>query len=111
MNRDHIRELMAQRPPEITEIMDENDRRDVAENDDFGSPEQIITHAVDVRAVIDRKRASMVAHASQIGPDTFFLKLPDDAFRQAFGTEWYIEAGARREPETPFATDLLDRAV
>jgi len=111
MNRDHIRELMAQRPPEITEIMDENDRRDVAENDSFGSPEELITHAVDVRAVIDRKRASMVAHASQIGPETFFLKLPDEAFRQAFGTEWYIEAGSRREPDAPFATDLLDGVV
>lgn len=107
MNRDHIRRLIAQRREDVADLMDEDDQRDVAANDDFGSPEEMITHAVDVRDVVDRKRDSMIAHRSQIGPDTFFLKLPDEAFREAFGTEWYIEVGATREPSSPFATDLL----
>jgi hypothetical protein len=32
----------------------------------------------------------MVAHASQIGEESFFLKLPPAAFGFAFGTEWYV---------------------
>jgi len=41
--------------------------------DAFGSPEELITHAVDVTGFLDLKRASMEAHRSQIGPETFFL--------------------------------------
>jgi LmbE family N-acetylglucosaminyl deacetylase len=107
MNRDHIRELMEQRSAEVEAAMEE-ERRDVASDDEFGSPESLITHAVDVGDFVERKRESMVAHRSQIGPETFFLKMPEDAFRVAFGTEWYIELGATRTPGAPFRTDLLD---
>jgi LmbE family N-acetylglucosaminyl deacetylase len=107
MNRDHIRRLMQERSDEVAEAMEE-ERREVAENNEFGSPEELITHAVDVREHLDRKRASMEAHASQIGPETFFLKMPVDAFREAFGTEWYIELHGQRTPGGAFATDLFD---
>jgi hypothetical protein len=39
----------------------------------------------------------MAAHASQIPPDSFFLAMPLDAFRDAFGTEWFIR---RDKPDT-----------
>jgi LmbE family N-acetylglucosaminyl deacetylase len=106
MNRDHIRRLMEQRSDEVADAM-EDERRDVAENDEFGSPEAVITHAIDVTGVVDRKRESMVAHRSQIGPETFFLKMPIDAFRVAFGTEWYIELDRTRPDGAPFGTDLF----
>ncbi len=106
MNRDHIRRLMEQRSQEVADAMDE-ERRDAAESDDFGSPESLITHAVDVLDFVDRKRESMVAHRSQIGPETFFLKMPGEAFRAAFGTEWYIELDEVRAPDVPFRTDLF----
>jgi hypothetical protein len=35
----------------------------------------------------------MRAHASQISEQSFFLAMPDEAFRHAFGTEWFIRAG------------------
>jgi LmbE family N-acetylglucosaminyl deacetylase len=107
MNRDEIRRMMRERADEIAEVMEE-ERRETADNDEFGSPEALITHAVDVRDFVDRKRASMVAHESQIGPETFFLKMPPEAFRQAFGTEWYIELGAARAPDAPFGSALID---
>jgi LmbE family N-acetylglucosaminyl deacetylase len=107
MNRDHIRRLMEQRRAEMDEVMEE-ERREVAEDDEFGSPEALITHAIDVIDVVDRKRESMVAHRSQIGPETFFLKMPDDAFRAAFGTEWYIRLGRERSAGAPFDADLFD---
>jgi LmbE family N-acetylglucosaminyl deacetylase len=107
MNRDFIRRLMEANRDRITDVMEE-ERRDAAASEDFGSPEALITHAVDVGDFVDRKRESMIAHRSQIGPDTFFLKMPEDAFRMAFGTEWYIELDRTREPDAPFGADIFD---
>ena len=87
MNRDFIRNLIENRASEMPETPD---APDAAEMEDFGSPESIITTTVDVSDFVDRKRAAMEAHASQIPPDSFFLSLPADAFRVAFGTEWFI---------------------
>jgi LmbE family N-acetylglucosaminyl deacetylase len=61
--------------------------------DDFGKPEAEMTCEVDVSAFTDHKRRAMRAHASQISEDSFFLAMPDDAFRFAFGTEWFIRTG------------------
>jgi LmbE family N-acetylglucosaminyl deacetylase len=57
---------------------------------DLGVDESVITTTVDVSALLDRKRAAMAAHASQIAEDSFFLAMSDDAFRRTFGTEWFI---------------------
>jgi LmbE family N-acetylglucosaminyl deacetylase len=109
MNRDAIRrsmeELAATQPEAVPEEVREG--RERAEADDFGSPEALITHAVDVSAVLDRKRRAMESHASQIAPDSFFLAMPDEAFARAFGTEWFIALGAERAPGEPFATSVL----
>ena len=103
MNRDHIRRLMEQR----AELMpDAPDAPDAADMDDFGSPESIITTNVDVVDFVDRKRAAMAAHASQIPSDSFFLSLPPDAFRLAFGSEWFIRRDARDARETWLFDDL-----
>ena len=48
---------------------------------------------MDVTAYVDDKRRAMRAHASQISEQSFFLALPDEAFRFAFGTEWFIRSG------------------
>ena len=32
----------------------------------------------------------MAAHPSQIAGDSFFLSIDDEAFRRAFGFEWFI---------------------
>ena len=59
----------------------------------MGKPEAEITAAVDVSNYLDIKRAAMRAHASQIGEQSMFLAIPDEAFRYAFGTEWAIRGG------------------
>jgi LmbE family N-acetylglucosaminyl deacetylase len=121
MNRDHIRRAMAAAAVDfevdledaaegtdlstLPEAEQERARRVVEES--FGSPEALITHAVDVTSVLDRKRTAMQAHASQIGPDSFFLAMEPEAFRSAFGTEWYIELHATRDTGAPFRTSLL----
>ena len=87
MNRTFIQDLMKQRADEMP---DTPDAPDAAQMDSFGSPAEIITTTVDVSNFVDAKRAAMQAHASQIPADSFFLALPLDAFRTAFGAEWFI---------------------
>jgi LmbE family N-acetylglucosaminyl deacetylase len=58
----------------------------------FGKPEAQITHKVDVVDVVERKRASMRAHASQMGPDHPLLAMPDPMFLVGLGVEFYIVA-------------------
>jgi LmbE family N-acetylglucosaminyl deacetylase len=89
MNRDHILRGMEAARAAGVEIPE------VPRDPDFGSPEELITTAVDVSAYLDRKRAALVAHASQIPEDSFFMTLPPDSFNYAFGTEWFIKVGDR----------------
>ena len=71
----------------------------------FGTEEAEITHAVDVSAYLERKRAAMLAHTSQITADSFFGSMTDEQFADAFGTEWYVAPGPSRTGD--FATDLF----
>lgn len=105
MNRTRIREMTqaARASGEIDDLPDV----DGAEAS-FGTEEDGITHAIDVSAFLDRKLASMKAHASQIGPDHFFLTMAPEIFEVAFGHEWFIEHGATRSPDDPFGTDLFE---
>ena len=90
INRDHIIRGMRERATEIPEGMDVPDFEAAP---DFGVSEERITAAVDVTKWLDHKRRAMRAHASQIGEQSFFLSMPDDAFAYAFGTEWFIRDG------------------
>ncbi len=101
MNRDYIKELLARR---AAELPDDVQVDDPTENDEFGSPAALITTIVNVRDYALQKRAAMAAHASQIPPDSFFLALPDDAFVEAFGTEWFI----RRDDPAARETWIFD---
>jgi LmbE family N-acetylglucosaminyl deacetylase len=100
-NRDHIKRMMAQMPqdPDAPEAP--------ADIETLGVTEDQITTTVDVREFVDRKRAAMVAHASQIPDDSFFLQMPLEAFREAFGWEWFIRRdGSRTQRETTLFDDL-----
>jgi LmbE family N-acetylglucosaminyl deacetylase len=88
MNRDAIARM---RSAALEANPDDPIRSEVAEEPDFGSPEAIIAFAVDVADLIELKRQSMVAHASQITEESFFLQMPPEAFAAAFGTEWFID--------------------
>jgi LmbE family N-acetylglucosaminyl deacetylase len=56
----------------------------------MGKAESEITHRVEAVDFVQQKRASMRAHASQMGPDHFMLKMPDPVFALGMGTEFYI---------------------
>ena len=97
VNRDHFLSLQAAANDALPDGVEVPD----AEEMELGVPSERITTTVDVAAFIERKRAAMAAHASQIGPDSFFLALPDDAFLAAFGTEWFMRLDTTPDiPET-----------
>jgi len=90
MNHDYIVGLMK----EIGEQMPEGVERPDPEEMELGVPESVITTRVDVGDFVDAKRAAMAAHASQIDENSFFLQMPPEVFRRAFGYEWFIRKGA-----------------
>ena len=106
MNRDAIIRSIRE-GADLMEGLDEAERPQIDENTDMGSPEAIITHAVDVVDFVDAKRGSMRAHRSQIDEKHFFLAMPDEAFANAFGTEWFIAVGQSRPADAPFGDDLF----
>jgi LmbE family N-acetylglucosaminyl deacetylase len=67
-----------------------------------------ITTTVDIRGVLERKRAALFAHGSQIN-DSWFSKLPASIAEEAFGYEYFIRVvnttGARL-PETDLFAGL-----
>jgi LmbE family N-acetylglucosaminyl deacetylase len=122
MNRDDIARAMADRAGALAEAEAEiaNETGTATEDEvvggdgppdlpeDFGSPESVITHAIDVRGHVGLKRRAMQAHASQIPLDSWFLTLDPPSFERAFGTEWFIETGMPRAAGESMRTSIWD---
>jgi len=105
MNRDRIRRMRS-----ALRGADGDDEGDTdAIYDTIGTPDGEISTAVDVTTVLDKKRAAMVAHPSQIPEDSWFLRMAPDAFAEAFGTEWYLRTRPPSEGTIP--EDRDDRLV
>ena len=106
VDQDYFRDLMARAAelgmPELPEGEGEGDGDAEME---MGKPGHLITTRVDVRDVLDVKRRSMQAHASQIAETSFFLAMPPQAFEATWGEEWFIRRGA---PEGTAETSLID---
>ncbi|MGH9112754.1 MAG: PIG-L family deacetylase [Acidimicrobiales bacterium] len=92
ISREHIKELIEQAAAAGQPVDDAPDLDD--ERVVFGVPEAVITTVVDVGDFLDRKRASIAAHASQVQDTGPFLAMPPDVFRAALGREFYIRRGA-----------------
>ncbi len=107
MNRDQVREHLLAEIDADTDLGDDlAERRRRFDEEPFGLPESEITHAVDVSSALEAKRRALMAHASQIDQDSFFLKMPEDVFALAFGTEWYRDRSWSRDGQA-FRTDLF----
>ena len=107
MNIDAIRASIAAARTELPSEM-AADLPDFEDGDaEFGKPESVITHAIDVSEFVGLKRASMRAHPSQISEDDFFLAMPDEMFARSFGTEWFIRRGSTRLDGEAFGDSLF----
>ncbi len=59
----------------------------------IGMPTVLITTTVDVRSVLQVKRAAMAAHGSQIPETASAMRLPTEDFAAVYGFEWFIRHG------------------
>ncbi len=50
---------------------------------------------VDVRSQLDRKRAAMAAHVSQLPGEAPVFRLDDERFADVYGWEWFVRRGER----------------
>ena len=54
---------------------------------EIGIADELITTQVDVSAQVERKRQALMAHATQMGPEVFFAKMPPALFYRIFAQE------------------------
>jgi LmbE family N-acetylglucosaminyl deacetylase len=103
MSRDHIRGLLAAAHEAGVDFGE-----DAPDLDDpevlLGMPDAVITTRIDVTPWLDRKRASMEAHATQVGDTGAFLAMEPGVFAAAMGTEFFIRHGV---PEDHRDSELL----
>ena len=99
MNRDFLVQLIAEARAAGMPIegdvpdMDFDPNGPADDGNPFGTPENEITHRVDITPWVELKRASIACHASQVTDSAFFLEMPHDQFARTFGFEWFIKRG------------------
>ena len=59
----------------------------------IGKPTVLVSNTLDVRDLLDVKRAAMAAHRSQIPETASAMRLPTEAFAAVYGFEWFIRRG------------------
>jgi mycothiol conjugate amidase Mca len=55
----------------------------------FGTPDELVTTYVNVSDQVERKHQALLAHATQMGPEVFFSKLPPSMFNAIFSMETF----------------------
>ena len=93
IDRDRVRRMIAE-AREHAVTAEDLPPPEVAEDDHFGVPGDLITTRVDVVDYVADKRQAMRCHRSQIADDTFWLTMPDEQFQAAFREESFIRRGA-----------------
>ncbi len=93
MNRDETRRQMSAASEFDAPFDDFDPDAPADDGNPIGMPESELTMVVDVSDFVDRKRASIAAHRSQVSDSSFFLQMPPELFALAFGREWFIEHG------------------
>jgi N-acetyl-1-D-myo-inositol-2-amino-2-deoxy-alpha-D-glucopyranoside deacetylase len=89
--RSRLRELSRRlRALGLAEAADEEDPEA-----EWGTPDERVTTAIDVRAYAARKREALALHRSQVGPNSFFLRLPPPLWEEVFGVEYFERAACR----------------
>lgn len=76
--------------------------------DDMGFGEPVITAQVDVSEFIELRSKALLAHATQIDPDSFWFAIPDEMHRRVYPWEDYTLAASTIEIDDDLETDLFD---
>jgi mycothiol S-conjugate amidase len=79
---------------------------------DFPDHDQRFTTFVDVGDWLHRRRAALLAHRTQVDPDGFWMRLPDDVIREVFPWDEYVLERSRvGEPPSGETEDDLFAGV
>jgi N-acetyl-1-D-myo-inositol-2-amino-2-deoxy-alpha-D-glucopyranoside deacetylase len=81
----------------------------IAEGQDppFGVADERVTTTIDVSGYVGLKRAALEAHATQMGPEQFFMRLPQTLFAEIFARETFQRVhGPGETPETDLFSGL-----
>ncbi len=73
-----------------------------------GVPDECITTNVDVAALTERKLKALLCHASQLGPNTFFAKLPPELRMERMSPEQFVLAESRIGRPPGVETDFFE---
>jgi len=73
----------------------------------LGTPENEITTAIDVREYLPQKWEALNCHQSQIGPNSFFTRMPKEWRDEAFGYEYFVCVNGCNFPDHK-ETDLFE---
>jgi mycothiol S-conjugate amidase len=77
------------------------------EEEEEGFPEPVITTQVDVAAWLGRRRDALIAHATQIDPNSFWFAIPDQVTAEIYPWEDYTLARSL-VPTPEHETDLFE---
>jgi N-acetyl-1-D-myo-inositol-2-amino-2-deoxy-alpha-D-glucopyranoside deacetylase/mycothiol S-conjugate amidase len=73
----------------------------------FGVADELVTTSVDVSAHVGTKHAALVAHRTQMGPNQFFMRIPESVFGDVFARETFQRVvGSGPLPEDDLFTGL-----
>jgi N-acetyl-1-D-myo-inositol-2-amino-2-deoxy-alpha-D-glucopyranoside deacetylase len=75
----------------------------------MGDADELVTTRIDSRQYFDVKKKALVAHKTQISPDNFMLKMPDEMMREGMGVESFHLAHGKLvvNPETGLEDDIF----
>jgi mycothiol S-conjugate amidase len=76
----------------------------------FPDRDDRFTTRIEVGEYMTQRRGALLAHATQVAPDSFWMKLPDDIVKASYPWEDFILAKSRVEPtysEGEYETDLF----
>jgi mycothiol S-conjugate amidase len=74
------------------------------------TPDRAITTRIDVGDYLDQRRASLLAHRTQVDPEGFWMRLPEEIVREVFPWEEFFLARSLVDaavPEGDFEDDLF----
>jgi len=77
------------------------------DEEDDGFPEPVVTAQVDVAAWLGRRRDALIAHATQIDPNSFWFAIPDEVVAEVYPWEDYTLARSL-VPVPERETDLFE---
>ena len=92
-------EMAAERGMDISKPMQEFLKR--------AMPDEIITTRINVAEYVDLKMHALDCHASQLNPDSFFRKIPQDVRKDGMKVETLVRAESRVAPMQGVEEDLF----